>query len=136
MSSNHFLLHHPLLLLSSIFPRIRVFSNESAVPIRWPKYWNFSFSISSSNEYLGLIFFRIDFFELLAFQGTLKSRFQHLGSKASILCHSAFFIVQVSHPYMTIGKAKAWSMWTFVSKVMALFLIHHLGFSECFLSVF
>ena len=120
MPSNHLILCHPLLFLSSIFPRIRVFSNESALCIRWPKYWNFSFSISPSNEYWGLISFRIDWFDLLAVQGTLESLVQHLSSKASILQHSAFFMVQLSHPYMTTGKTIALTMWTFVGKVMSL----------------
>ena len=111
---------HPLLLLPSIFPSIRVFSNESVLCIRWPKYWSFSFSISPSNEYSGLISFRMDWLDLLAVQGTLKSLFQHHSSKASILCHSAFFIVQLSHPYMTTGKAIALTRWTFVGKEMSL----------------
>ena len=102
--SNHLILCCPLLLLPSIFPNIRVFSNESALHIRWPKYWSFSFSISPSNEYSGLISLRIDWFDLLAVQGTLKSLFQHHSPKASILWHSAFFIVQLSHLYMTTGK--------------------------------
>ena len=104
MPSNHLILYHPLLLLPSGFPIIRVFSNESAVCIRWPKYWSFSFSISPSNEYSGLISFRIDWLDLLPIQGTLKSLLQHHSSKASILQHSAFFIVQLSHLYMTTGK--------------------------------
>ena len=104
MSSNHLILCHPLLLLPSIFPRIRVFSNESTPGIRWPKYWSFSFSINPSNEYLGLISFRIDWFDLLAVQGTLKSLLQHHSSKASILWRSAFFMVQLSYPYTTTGK--------------------------------
>jgi len=104
MPSNHLILCHPTLLLPSIFPSIRVFSNESALCIRWPKYWSFSFSISSSNEYSGLISFRIDWFDLLAIQGTLKSLLQHHSSKASVLWHSTFFRVQHSHPYMTTGK--------------------------------
>ena len=104
MLSNHLILCYPLLLLLSIVPRIRVFSNEVALCIRWPKYWSFSFSISSSNEYSGLISFRIDWFDLLAVQGTLKSLLQHHSSKVSILQHSAFFIVQLSHPYMITGK--------------------------------
>ena len=103
MPSNHLILCHPLLLLPSIFPSIRVFSNESALHIRWPKYWSFSFSNSPSNEYSGMISFRIDGFDLLAVQGTLKSLLQHHNSKASILWHSAFFIVQLAHPYMTTG---------------------------------
>ena len=104
MPSNHLILCHPLLLLPSIFPSIRVFSNESALCIRWPKYWSFSFSINLSNEYSGLISFRINWFDLLAVQGTLESLPQHHRSKASILWHSAFFIVQLSHPYTTAGK--------------------------------
>ena len=107
MPSNHLILCHSLLLLPSIFPRIRVFSSESALPIRWPKYWSFSFNISPSNEHPGLISFRMDWLELLAVQGTLKSLLQHHSSKASILWCSAFFIVQLSHPYMTIGKTIA-----------------------------
>ena len=120
MPSNHFLLCHPLFLLPSIFPNIRVFSNESALHIRWPKYWSFSFSFSSSNEYSGLISFRMDWLDLLAVQGTLKNLLQHHSSKASILRRSAFFIVQLSHPYMTTGKTIALSRWTFVGKVMFL----------------
>ena len=108
----------PLLLLPSIFPSIRVFSNEPALPIRWPKYWSFSFSISPSNEYSGLISFRIDSFDLLAVQGTLKNLLQHHSSKVSILWHSAFFMVQLSHLYMTTGKTLPLTMWTSVSKVM------------------
>ena len=107
MPSNHLILCHPLILLPSIFPSIRVFSNESVLRIRWPKYWSFSFSISPSNEYSGLISFRIDWLDLLAVQGTLKSLFQHHSSTASILRRSAFFIVQLSHPYMTSGKTIA-----------------------------
>ena len=107
MPSNHRILCHPLLLLPSIFPSIRVFSNDSALLIRWPKYWSFSFSISPSNEYSGLISFRIDWFDLLAVQGTLKSLLQHHILKASILQHSAFFTVQLSHPYVTTGKTIA-----------------------------
>ena len=107
MPSNHLILCHPLLLSPSIFPSIRVFSDESALHIRWPKYWSFSFNISPSNEYSGLISFSMDWLELLAVQGTLKSLLQHHSSKASILQHSAFFIVQVSHPYMTTGKTIA-----------------------------
>ena len=117
--SNHLILCHPLLLLPSIFPSIRVFSKESVL-IRWPKYWSFSFSISPSNEYSGLISFRIDWFDLLAVQGTLKSLLQHHSSRASILLCSAFFIVQFSHPYMTIGKTIALTRWTIVGKVMSL----------------
>ena len=112
MPSNQLILCHPLLLLPSIFPSIRVFSNESVLCIRWPKYWSFSFSISLSNEYSGLISFRIDWFDLVAVQGTLKSLVQHHSSKASILRCSAFFIVQLSHPYMTIGKTIALTRWT------------------------
>ena len=119
-SSNHFVLCHPLLLLPSIFPSIRIFFNESALCIRWPKYWSFSFSVSSTNEFLGLIFFRIDCFDLLAVQGTLKSLFQLHSSKASILWPSAFFMVQLSHPYMTTGKTMALTVWTFVGKMMSL----------------
>ena len=111
---------HPLLLPPSIFPSIRVFSNESVLPIRWPKYWSFSFSISPSNEYSGLISFRMDWLDLLAVQGTLKSLLQHHSSKASILQCSAFFVVQHSHPYMTTGKTIALTRWTFVGKVMSL----------------
>ena len=110
----------PLLLLPSIFPSIRVFSNESTLPMSWPKYWSFSFSISPSNEHTGLISFMIDWLDLLAVQGTLKSLLQHHGSKASILWCSAFFIVQLSHPYMTTGKTIALTRWTFVGKVMSL----------------
>ena len=124
MASNHFNFCHPLLLPLSIFPRIRVFSSESVLHIRWPKNWSFSFSISPSNEYSGLISFRMDWLDLLAVQGTLKSILksilQHHSSKASILQHSAFFIVQLSHPYMTTGKLVALTRWTFVGKVMCL----------------
>ena len=116
---NHLILCHRL-LLPSIFPSIRVSSNESVLHIRWPKYWSFSFSISPSNEYSGLIFFRMDWFDLLAVQGSLKSLLQDCSSKASILQHSAFFIVQLSYPYMTTGKAIALTIQTFVSKVMFL----------------
>ena len=119
MPSNHLILCHPLLLLPSIFPSIRVFSSESGLCVNCPKYWSFSFSISPSNEYSGLISFKIDWLDLLAIQGTLKSLLQHHSSKASILWHSAFFIVQLSHPYMTVGKTKALTIWTFVSKVMS-----------------
>ena len=118
--SNHLILCRPLLLLPSIFPSIRVFSNESALHIRWPKYWSFSFSISPSNEHPGLISFRMDWLDLLAVQGTLKSLLQYHSSKASILRRSAFFIVQLSHPYMTTGKTIALTRWNFVDKVMAL----------------
>ena len=121
MSSNHLILRRPLLLLPSIFPSIRVFSNKSVLRSRWPKYWSFSFSISPSNEYSGLISFRMDFrLDLLALQGTLKSLLQHHSSKASILRCSAFFMVQLSHPYVTTGKAIALTRWTFVDKVMSL----------------
>ena len=113
MPSNHLIFCHPLLLLPSIFPSIRVFSNESAPHIRWTKYWSFSFNISPSNEQSGLIFFRMNWLDLLAVQGTLKSLLQHYSSKASILQHSAFFIVQLSHPYMTTGKTIALTRWTF-----------------------
>ena len=118
--SSHLILYRPLLLLPSIFPRIRVFSNESVLLIRWLKYWNFSFNISPSNEYSGLISFWMDWLDLLAVQGTLKSLFQHHISKASILQCSAFFISQLSHPYMTTGKTIALTKWTFVCKVMSL----------------
>ena len=120
MSSNHLILCRPFLLLRSIFPCIRVFSNESALHIRWIKHWSFSFSISPSNEYSGLISCRMDWLDLLAVQGTLKSLLQHHSSKASILLHSAFFIVQLSHPYMTTGKTIALTRRTFVDKVMSL----------------
>ena len=119
MPSNHLILCHPLLLPPSIFSSIRVFSNESVVCIRWPKYWSFSFSISPSNEYSGLISFRMDWLDLLAVQGTLKSLLQHHSSKASILQRSAFFMVQLSHPYMTTGKTIALTRWTFVGNVSA-----------------
>ena len=118
--SNHLILCCPLSLLPSIFPSIRVFSNESALPMRWPKYWSFSFNISPSNEHPGLIFFRMDWLDLLAVQGTLRSLLQHHSSKASILQHSAFFTVQLSHPYMTTGKTIALTRWTFVGKVIGL----------------
>ena len=120
MPSNHLILCCPLLLLPSIFPSIRVISNESALRIRWPKYWSFSFNISPSNEYSGLISFRKDWLDLLAVQGTLKSLLQHHSSKASILWRSAFFIAQLSNPYMTTGKTIALTRWTFVGKVMSL----------------
>ena len=119
--SNHLILCRPLLLPPSIFPSIRVFSNESVLHIRWPKYWSFSFNISHSNEYSGLIFFRMGWFGLLAVQGTLKSLLQHHSSKASILQCSPFFIVQLSHPYMTAGKTIVLIRWTFVGKVMSAF---------------
>ena len=121
MPSNHLILCRPLLLLPSIFPSISVFANESALRIRWPKYWSFSFSISPSNDYSGLISFRIDWFDLLEVQGALKSLLQHHSSKPSILQHSTFFIVQLSHPYTTTGKTIALTRQTFVGKVMSLF---------------
>ena len=144
MPSNHLILCHPLLLLLSIFPNIRVFSNDSVLHIRWPKYWSFSFSISPSNEYSGLISFRIDWLDLLVVQGTLKSLLQHHSSKASILRHSAFFIVQLSHPYMTTGKVIALTRWTFVGKVMSLLFIYkkerelstHYSFSLGYTNIF
>ena len=129
MPSNHLILCRPLLLPPSIFPSIRIFSKESALRIRWPKYWSFSFNISVSSEQLGLISFRMDCLNLLAVQGTFKSLLQHHSSKASILCCSAFFIVPLSHPYMTTGKTIALTRWTFVGKVMSLLLnmlSHHL----------
>ena len=136
MTSNHLILCHPLLLLPSIFPSIRVFSNESAVPIRWPKYW--SFSISPSNEYSGLISFRIHWFDLLAVQGTHNSLLQHHSLKASILHHSAFFIIQLSHLYMNTGKTKVFIIQPFVGEVMSLlfntqsrFVIGFLPRSKC-----
>ena len=119
MPSNHLILCCPLLLLPSIFPSIRVFSNESVLGIRWPKYWSFNYSISPSNEYSGLISFRVDCLDLLAVLGTLKSLLQQHSSKASVLQCSAFFIVQLSHPYMTTGKTIALTRWTFVGKVMS-----------------
>ena len=115
MPSNHLIFCCPLLLLPSVFPSIRVFSNESALHVRWPKYWSFSFGIIPSNEYSGLIAFRVDWFDLLAVQETVKSLLQHHSSKASILWRSAFFMVQFSHPYMTTGKTIALTMWTFVA---------------------
>ena len=131
MPPNHLILCHPLLLLPSIPPSIRVFSNESALRIRWPKFWSFSFNIGSWNEYPGLISFRMDWLDLLAVQGTLKSLLQHRSSKVSILLCSTFFIVQLSHPYMTTGKTIALTTWTFVGKVMSLLLNiqTHLGWS-------
>ena len=120
MPSSHLTLCHPLHLLPPILPSIRVFSNESTPRMRWPKYWSFSFSISPSNEYPGLISFRMDWLDVLAVQGTLKSLLQHHSSKASILWHSAFFTVQLSHPYVTTGKTIALTRWTFVGKVMSL----------------
>ena len=139
MPSNHLILCHPLILQPSIFPSIRVFSNELALYIRWPKYWSFSFCLSPSNEYLGLISFRVDWFDL-AVQGTPKCLQQHHTSKASILQHSAFFIVQLSHPYMTTGKTIALTMCTFVDKIMSLlfnrlsrFVIAFLPRTKCLL---
>ena len=120
MPSSHLILCHPLLLLPSIFPSIRVFSNQSALHVRWPKYWSFSINISPSNEHSGLISFRMDWLDLLAVQGTLKSLIQHHSSKASILRCSAFFTVQLSHPYMTTGKTIALTRRTIVGKVMSL----------------
>ena len=139
MPSNHLLLCRPLLLLPSIFPSIRVFSNESALHIRWPKYWSFSFKINPTNEHPGLISFRMDWLDLLAVQDSLKSFLQHHSSKASILWHSGFFMVQLSHPYMTTGKTVVLT-WTFVSKVMSLlfntpfsFVIAFLARNKCLL---
>ena len=120
MPSNHLILCHPLLLPPSIFPSIRVFSSESVLCIRWPEYWSYSFSISPSKEYSGLISLRMDWLDLLAVQGTLKNLLQHHSSKASILRHSAFFTVQLSHPYMTTGKTRAFTRRTFVGKVRSL----------------
>ena len=138
MPSSHLILCHPLLLLPSIFPTIRVFSSESALCIRWPKYWSFSFSISPSNERPRLISFRMDWLDLLAVQGTLKSLFQHHSSKSSILWRSDFFVVQLSHPYMTTGKTIALTRRTFVGKVMFFnvltrFVITFLPRSKCLL---
>ena len=137
--SSHLILCHPLFLLSPIPPSIRVFSNESSLCMRWPKYWSFSFSTSRSNEHPGLISFRMDWLDLLAVQGTLKSLLQHNSSKASIFWHSAFFTVQLLHPYMTTGKAIALTRRTFVGKVMSLFfnmlsrlVITFLPRSKCF----
>ena len=129
MPSNHLILCRSLLFLPSIFPSIRVFPNESALCIRWPKYWSFSFNISPWNEHPGLISFRMDWLDLLAVQETLKSLLQHHSSKASILLCSAFFIVQLSHPYMTTGKTIALTRWTFAGKVMSLLFICCLGWS-------
>ena len=130
MLCNRLIICHPILLPPSIFTKIRVFSDESVLHIRWPKYWSFSFNISLSNEYSGLFSFRMDWLDLLAVQETLKSLLQHHSSKASIFLLSTFFIVQLSHPYMTIGKYKGLTGWTFVSKVMSLvFLICCLGWS-------
>ena len=120
MPSNHLILCHPLILLPSIFPSIRAFSNESLLRIRWPKYWSFCFSISPSNDYLGLISFRMDWLDLLAVQRTLKSLLQHQSSKASVLWHLTFFMVQLSHPNMTTGKTIALTRWTFVGKITSL----------------
>ena len=120
MPSNHLILYRPLFLPPSVFPSIKVFSNESVLCIRWPKYWSFSFGISPSNEYSGLISFRMDWLDLLGIQGTLKSLLQHHSSKASIFRHSAFFIVQLSHPYITTGKTIALTRQNFVGKVMSL----------------
>ena len=131
MSSNHLILHHPLLLLPSIFPSIRVLCNISALCIKWLKYWSFSFSISPFNEYSGLISFMIDWLDLLAVQGTLKSFRQHHSWEASILWHSAFFIVQLSHPYMTTGKTIALTRWTFVGKLVSTYLCFSL-FPFCY----
>ena len=129
ISSNHFVLCCPPLFLPSIFPRIRILSNGSALRIRWPKYWSFSFNISPSNEYSGLFSFRIDWFDLFAAQETLKSLLQYQSSKASILQCSAFFMAQISHPYMTTGKTIALTIWIFVSKGMSLLLICSLDLS-------
>ena len=123
MPSSHLILCRPLLLPPSIFPRVRVFSSESVLCIRWPKYWSFSFNISPSNEHPGLISFRMDWLDLLAVQGTLMSLLQHYSSKASILRHSAFSMVQISHPYMTTGKTISLTRQTFVGKVMSLLYI-------------
>ena len=120
MPPNHLILCRPLLLLPSVFPSIRVFPHESALHVRWPKYWTFSFSISPSNEYLGLISFRIEWFDFLTAQGTLKSLRQYHSLKVSILQYSAFFMVQLSHPYQTTGKTIALTIWTFIGKVMSL----------------
>ena len=135
MPSSHLILCHPLLLLPSIFPRIRVFSNESALRIRWPKYWSFTFTISPSSEHPGLISFRIDWLDLLAVQGTLKSLLQHHSSKASILRCSASFLVQISHPYMTTGKTVALTRRTFVGKVMSLLFNILSGLVQIFLPI-
>ena len=128
MPSSHLILCHPLLLLLPIPPSIRVFSSESTLRMRWPKYWSFSFSISPSNEHPGLIFFRMDWFDLLAIQGTLKSLLQYHSSKASIFRHSAFFTIQLSYPCMTTGKTTALTRWTFVGKVMSLLFIFFIIF--------
>ena len=126
--SNHLIFYRPL-LLPSIFPSIRVFTNESALPIRWPKYWSFSFNIRPSNEHPGLISFRMGWLDLLAVQGSLKSLLQHHSFKASILQHSAFFTVQLLHPYKTTGKTIALTRWSFIGKVMSVLLICCLGWS-------
>ena len=136
MPSNHLILCCPFLLTPSIFPSIRVFSNESVLLIRWPKYWSFSFSISPSNEYSGLISLRMDWLDLLAVQGTLKSLLQHHGSKASILRCSAFFIIQLSHPYMTTGKTIALTRWTFVGKVISMLFNMLSRFFFCFILLY
>ena len=140
MPSNHLILCHPLLLPPSIFPSIKVFSDESVLCIRWPQYWSFSFNISPSNEHPGLTSFRMDWLDLLAVQGTLKSLLQHHSSKASVLWHSALFTVQLSHPYMTTGKTIASTRWTFVDKVIFLLfnmlsrlVITYLPRSKCLL---
>ena len=140
MLPNHLILCHPILLLSSIFPSIRVFSDELVLHIRWPKYWSFSFSISPSNEYSRLIAFRIDWFDLLSVHSTIKSLLQHHSSKASILRHSVFFMVQFSHPYMTSVKTTALTIWTFIGTVMSLlfnmlsrFVMPFFPRSECLL---
>ena len=130
MPSSHLILCHPLLILPPIPPSIRAFSNESTLCIRWPKYWSFRFNISPWNEQPGLVSFRIHLFDLLSVQGTLKSLLQHHSSKASILWCSTFFTVQLSHPYMTTGKTIALTRWTFVGKVMSLFLIFYLDWSQ------
>ena len=131
MPSNHLLLCYPLLLLPSIFPSIRVFSNELALCIRWPEYWSFSFSISLSNEYSGLISYRINWFDLLVVHGTLKSLLQHHSSKASILWHSAFFMVQLSHPYMTTRKPELWPVMSLLFNMLSRFIIAFLPRSKC-----
>ena len=138
MPSNHLILCHPLLLLPSIFPSIRVFSNKSALRIRWPKYWNFSFNTSPSNEHPGLISFRMDWLDLFAVQGTLKSLLQHHSLKSSILWRSTFFILQISHPYMNPGKTIALTRQTFVDKVMSLLfnMLSRYGHKPCKHSVF
>ena len=133
MPSNQLILSRPLLLLPSVFPSIRVFSNESVLLIRWPRYWSFSFSISPSNDYSGMIYFRINWLDLLPVQGTLKSILQHHSSKASILWRSSFFMVQLLHPHMTTGKTITLTRWTFVSKVMSLLFNTLLRFVIAFL---